>query len=207
MKLAPMGPPALGAKPVHVNDPAYGFLCISDRITLREIRVETALFFVRNWRGPLEVLDRGIANPHPGCVLGMRFLRPFAFARFDFPARTVTLASGQPYTPSPSRLAASVPYQADAGALTVEGRLNGETVSIVIDTAGQYALSVPQPTTEPVQLTLGDWPLEPQLATDAAAAGVSLERPVHVGLGLLSQYVVTIDQQKHMLHFELPAPK
>lgn len=206
MKMVPLGPPALGTRPLHVNDSIDGFLCVSERLEISEIRVETALFFVRNWRGPLEILDRGITTPRPGCVLGMRFLRPFAYARFDFPNRSLTLSATQPYRPNPGRLVASIPYLERAGALTVEGRLNGETVAVVLDTAGQYGLAIPRPTPDPLQLSFGDWELEPIPASDSTQVGVTLNRPVHMGLHFLAQYSITIDLLENLVHFESPSP-
>lgn len=206
MNLIPLGPPAFATQPVHVDDSAQGFLCVSDRLRIGEIQVETGLFFVRNWRAPLQILDRGFDDPHPQCVLGMRFLLPFAHVRFDFPGRSLTLAVDGSYNPSPPRIVASIPYRERAWALTVEGNLNGEPVPVVLDTAGQYGLAVANPTPAPVTLTMGDWALEPTVAVDVKEAGLTLDRAVHVGLGVLSRYIVTLDHLQGLVHIEQDKP-
>ncbi len=208
MELVPLGPPGFAMRPVHVVDEADGLLFAASKVRLGKLHIETGLFFVRNWKAPLSILDRGVTDPHPTVVVGMRFLRPFKFVSFNFPDRAVMFSASSPYEPNPERLLASVPSFDDDGLLLVEGSINGRPTRIALDSAGAFSLTGPDLEGDTLRhLSLGDLVLRDvpiQSTTDLGLPATSYPR---VGLDLLSKFIMTIDEAEKVVHFERPAKK
>ena len=201
-----LGGPGYSSEPSHVPDTLSGYLTVMDRIRFEGLYVENALFFARGVMHDLGPLARGVTKPELTAVLGMRFIEPFSFVRFDFKGASVAFASTRAFEPRPDVLIASVPIEKDAGgALAVRGTVNGKPETIILDTAGDYAVAMKDPEeTELRHLSLGDLVLRHLPCTGLAEEGLGLEDYPRVGLDVLSRFVLVIDNTAGLVHFERP---
>jgi hypothetical protein len=205
MKLRPLAPPGFVIQPVHVADSANGYLCLADTLRLGDAIVNNSLFFARGARPGLGPLARGIGDPPPVMVLGMRFLEAFGIVQLDFPGRAARLSTFSSYAPDPARLRAALPYRIDDGVPVIEGRMDGERVDFCIDSAGTFAVAIvggDEPGAAAVAVELGDWRVDGVEVTGVTIEEGGTLRPARLGAGLLARYVVTLVTADKRVIFE-----
>jgi hypothetical protein len=207
MGAVPLGYPAYETQAVHVPDTARGFLCVVDTLRLGQVHIETGLVFARSTGGGLGPLARGLAEPPPRCVLGMRLLRALSYVRFDFPQGKVSVAATSPYTPREEVLLASVPMREARGALAVEGNVNGRPATVVLDTGGSYCVAAEADCEQGSlrHLAMGEVVVRHTPCGAPDELGVDLGRYPHAGLGVLRKFVVVLDNRRGVVHFERPS--
>ena len=206
MRLAPLGMPAYGTTPVHVEDDISGFLCIAPTLKAGILHVESVLMFVRGAKGPLGPLARDVTDPVPDGVFGTRFLEIFSYVEFDFPNRNVVLSSTKTYKPDAVRLLATVPFSTADGYLTVEGTMDERPTSFVVDTAGDYTILMPDMEGTLVRsLRIGDLLVENVTVTANTETDLALTDLARIGTRLLSRFKMTLDFKERVVHFEQPA--
>ncbi len=200
-----LSPPAFRASPEHVRDPVDGYLSHLDALKLDGLRVESVLSFLRgSWDG-LGPIARGVEKPEPGLVLGMRFLRPFAFVQFDFPERRITFSTDRAYKPLKDLLLTSAPYVDDMGPLQIAAAIDGKQTRVLLDTAGSFDIILPQARDGLLRhLAIGGLELHDlEIAFDETVSGTSAVP--RIGRGVLSRYRMTLDSRSKVVHFEDPS--
>jgi hypothetical protein len=204
--LIPLGPPPVSQVPAHVGEGERGYLCVASRMQVPPVRVESALFYVAPWHGPLGPLLRGDAELDTPMVLGAEWLRAFHFVQLDYPARRVALATSETYEPVESRLVASVPWRMVEGHLVLDGLINGRPVSFLLDTLGDFAAAAPTAEwgRQANQVMLGDLVLVDVPLTDTLELNLGLPAVPRLGREVLSRVIVTFDGRRRMVHFERP---
>lgn len=225
----PVKPP-LGEYPDHVDSPVPGYAGIANKIVARNIHVEAPVFYVPMASGHLGPLARPDADsPSPDAaplpekarrarakfrasvhaVLGAEMLGKFTWVRLDFPKRRVRLSSSsKPYKPPvPEAVAARLPMLDWRGRPAIDVRLDGKPVRAVVDTAGDFELSVPAPAAPTGRLDLAPSPDLPRFVIPLAtheSLGLPADFPPRLGARLLSRYVVTLDYKNRLVWLEDP---
>jgi len=201
-----LGPPLFKQQAYHLEDDIPGYLCHVSTLKLDKLHVESVLVLLRAADGPLGALDRDPEHHQAVAVLGYPFLRNFAFVQFDFPSRKIRMTSTDAYRAQPNRVLARAPIREVRGALATEGRVDGQRTLVILDSAGDFDLSIPgRPPGTVEQLELGDMvfrqvalePGEPMRTGDAVFP--------RVGRGLLDHYRITLDHKTNEILFEKPA--
>ncbi len=218
----PFAPPT-GEYPDHVSAAIPGYAGVGNKLVFEGIHVENPVFYVPPARGGLGPLARAgenlaaapqaakaadlVARRMP-IVAGAAWMRSFAFLRFDFPARAVTLSTSGAFRPAAaSAVRANLPLRDWKGRPAVEAVLDGQPILLVIDTAGDFALSLPGEATPdvPANLTLGGIAFDGVQPVSHAAIGLPEAFPARLGLGLLARYAVTLDYKNQRVWLEDPA--
>ena len=215
MDYRPFAPPA-GEYPDHVVADIPGYVGAGNALVLDQLQVEYPVFYVppaRGRLGPLARMEAGtgdttamqkLAGRLPA-VMGAALMHSFAFIRFDFPGRTVVFSADTPYQPaSKAAVRARLPLLDWRGRPAIEGRLAGRRVTLVLDTAGGFDLSLPadQAADAAGSLVLGDWQLDQVETATHADLGLPEDFPARLGLGVLARGVVTLDYRNRCVWFE-----
>ncbi len=214
--------PPLGEYPDHVASPIPGYAGVANKIVLDELHVESPLFYVPPARGNLGPLVRVNPDPNPSpassdrralgskihAVMGAALLRSFAYVRFDFPARAVRFSTHSTYKPpSPPAVLANLPLRDWRGRPAITASLGGAPLLLVIDTAGDFDLSLPGAADGPAgPLLLGDWQIDDLRIQTHASLGLPETFPARIGLGLLARGALTRDHTNPRVWFEAPLP-
>ena len=139
-------------------------------------------------------------------VVGAATLRNFSFVRLDFPKRQLTLASTRTYQPpSPGSVVAALPLLDWRGRPAFQARLNGESLTFVLDTAGEFGVILPGATAASGTLTLSAGLSESCAINTPEEKNLPPTFPARVGLEVLAKYVVTLDYKTQRIWFENPA--
>ena len=211
--------PASGEYADHVVADVPGYAGVGNKLIFDELHVESPVFYVAPAAGGLGALARAAERPDlaPATVkarekfasripaaMGAAALRAFAFVRFDFPGRSVWFSSTRAYTPaSASAVAANLPMLDWRGRPAVQAALDGAPLLLVIDTAGDFDLSLPgEPVPETGALTLGGLVLDEMAIASHAAHGLPETYPARLGLGALARFAVTLDFKNRRVWFE-----
>ena len=211
--------PPMGDYPDHVLSGIPGYAGIVHKLVLDKMNIESAIFYVMPARGPLGPLlrieeeavespqaDRTQQKPDAGihAVMGAALLRPFPFVRFDFPGRTVAfVTSGDYVPPANSRVVARLKMYDWHGRPAVQGTLDGQPLTMVIDTAGGFDLSLPGDSGSGLRsLVLGDLDVGEIHASAHADRSLPKKFPARLGLGVLARYAITFDHQNALVWFE-----
>ena len=203
------GPPPYVAQPAHVYDEVGGAAGLAQKIMLAESHVENVVFYQRTALGPLGPLARWVDQPAPVAVLGSALLRSFSYVQLDFPRRTAVFSSSRRFTPpSESTLVARLPLREILGVPAVEGALDGDPVTLLLDSAGDYELVMHEPAADTVRrLSVGDLVFPPDVnvasSLDQGLGPITYPR---VGRRLLARYKVTLDYRGKAVYFERPTP-
>ena len=210
--------PPTGEYADHVVSEIPGYAGVANKIVLDELHVESPVFYVAPARGDLGPAARAgspagaapVSAPRRAlaarthAVMGAALMRSFAFIHFDFPNRFVRFSSHATYRPaSPSAVLAHLPLRDWRGRPAVQGTLAGKPILLVIDTAGDFDLSLPgdaDGATGP--LVLGELALDEVRISSHAALGLPETFPARLGLGILSRYAVTLDHKNQRVWFE-----
>jgi hypothetical protein len=201
------GPDPFKANAAHVYDEIGGYAGLLHKVLLDKLHVENSVFHVRAATGPLGPPARWMQDPVPQAVLGLPFLRAFSYVQLDFANRSALFSATTPYGgPVEDLFLARLPLRDVRGVLGVEGTLNGEPMTFVLDTGGAFELALndpPEPTVR--RLSAGDLIFPPnvsvQSARDLGLGDIDYPR---IGRGLLSRYRVTFDFRNRFIYFERP---
>jgi hypothetical protein len=206
--LIPLGPPPYTRKPRHVVDPDNtGYLALSSKIRIKQMHVENALFYLRTPYMDLGPLTRNQFHPMPHMVIGAELLKAFRFVQLDYAGRQAIFSSTLPYNPPPTRLLAEVPLLDLHGIIACRGIIDGEPVTLIVDTAGDYELALPvKPDDGTVrQLSVGDLVFRQVACVSTDRHHLGLPQYPRIGARLLSRFQVTFDFRKKVIIFERPA--
>jgi hypothetical protein len=215
--------PPLGEYPDHVDLEIPGYAGVANKLVFAKLHVESPIFYVPPARGGLGALarvgenewlspkaeklrDEWAAQTH--AVVGAAALRPFSFVRFDFPNRSVLLASDKTYAPAhPSAVRAVLPLRDWRGRPAIHAVLGGDPILLVLDTAGDFDLSLPADV-EPLgsDLRLGDHAADPIVLSSHEEHRLPAAYPARLGLGVLARYALTLDFKNKRAWFEGPPP-
>ncbi|MCS6771850.1 MAG: hypothetical protein NZ740_07465 [Kiritimatiellae bacterium] len=194
------------ANPAHVYDEISGYAALLPRLTLGSVQVDNSILFIRAAHGSIGPLARWIQSPTPDLVLGVPFMRAFSFTTLDFPGRLAVFASGMPFPGAPEdRLIEKVKLLEVRGALGVEGTIAGEPVTFILDTGGDFQVTMSEPK-DPIirRLSIGDLVLSNVEVTPSLDAGLGEIEYPRIGRGILSKYKVTFDFRNRLVWFERP---
>lgn len=215
--------PPIGEYADHVESDIPGYAGVANKIVLDKCHVESPVFYVPPARGKLGPLARaGKQNEfvvedkttkahrtlatQTHAVMGAALMNSFAYIRFDFPGRSVYFNTHGTFRPAAaSAVRASLPLRSWRGRPAVQGILNGEPVLLVIDTAGDFALSLPEDTGATGPLVLGDLQIDEVQAETHADLGLPEAFPARLGLGILADYTVTLDTKQRRVWIEDPS--
>lgn len=218
MDYRPFAPPT-GEYPDHVAMDIPGYAGVANKIVMNTLHVESPVFFVPPAIGGLGPLARAEENPYASpsaakkrrqlgakthAVMGAALMKAFSFIRFDFDARQVFFGSHTTYRPAvPSAVLAQLPMMNWRGRPMVEGTLDGQPIRLVVDTAGDFDLSLPgEPDATEGTLVLGNWTVEDAAIQSHAEGGLPEDFPARIGLGLLARHYLTLDHKQHIVWIE-----
>ncbi len=202
------GPPPYQAVAAHVYDEIGGAAGVAQKVVLEESHIENVIFYLRLAQGPLGPLARWLNDPAPAAVLGSSFLRAFSFVQVDYPQRKTVFASSTRFIPPPAdTLVAKLPLKEILGVPAVDGALDGDPVTVLLDTAGDYDLVMNEPPSDTIRrLSIGDLVFPPDVkvvsSMDQGLGPISYPR---VGRRLLARYKITFDFKGKSVFFERPA--
>ena len=225
--------PRLGEYPDHVSSPVPGYVGVGNKLVIGTQHVECPIFYVPMASGPLGPLARlerpADEPPLPShdrvreklraglrAVMGTEMLKNFDWVRIDFPRRRVRLSSNGVYKPPvPEAVVARLPMLDWKGRPAIAVRIDGRPVTAVIDTAGDFELSLPDSDLRggyngDVQLQIGALPTTsviPQFVVPAhthTGLGLPPDFPARIGTRILERYAVTLDFKDRRVLFEDP---
>jgi hypothetical protein len=218
--------PAMGEYPDHVVATVPGYAGVANKIILDKLHVESPVFYVPPATGNLGSLARAAERPaeesgekaaqarrtlgaRTHAVMGASLMRAFSFIRFDFPGRTVRFATDAAYQPAAaSAVRANLPLRDWRGRPAVQGTLGGAPLLLVLDTAGDFDVSLPDATEAAGPLVLGTLDIEDVRIQAHADLDLPGDFPARLGLGVLARFAVTLDFKQRRVWFEgkaLPA--
>ncbi|MBP7829053.1 MAG: hypothetical protein KA248_03965 [Kiritimatiellae bacterium] len=202
---APLGPPAYEAAPEHVLEPVKGYACVIPTIRYDLMQMENVVVYLRAARGPLGYLARRDEKKTPPVlVFGMAWINVFSFVQLNYPEQLVFLSSTSAYGPSAEQLLAEVPLKTVRGALAVEGLVDGEPATLILDSAGDFELAMTEPPAEPVRVSVGDLVFPRAKAVASREHALGLPDYPRIGAKWLAKYKVTIAPKAKVVYFERP---
>ena len=213
--------PPTGEYADHVVSAIPGYAGVGNKLILDELHVESPIFYVPPATGGLGPLartggrDRNAATraareSFAGRIpvaMGAAAMRPFAYVRFDFPGRSVRFSSSGAYKPAnASAVRANLPMLDWRGRPAVQATLDGESIALVIDTAGDFDLALPGEPPEGATgaLALGGLRIDEVPIASHASLGLPEKFSARLGLGVLARFVVTLDHKNRRVWFEDP---
>lgn len=209
--------PPTGEYADHVRTEIPGYAGVGNKLIMGKLHMEYPIFYVAPATGMLGALNRlapvepAGAKPTPreklarriSVVMGAAAMRNFAFVRFDFPARAVSFSVTRAYQPSAPHVVASLPLRDWRGRPAVAATFASQPLTLVLDTAGDFALSLPGAHASAGLLQLGDWVEEVEAQTHHEL-DLPEAFPARLGLGVLSRLAVTLDFKNNRIWFEDP---
>ncbi len=211
--------PPTGEYADHVVADIPGYAGVGNKLIFDKLHVESPIYCMAPAAGGLGALSRAAERPDLApavakardkfarripVAMGAAAMRGFAFVRFDFPGRSVRFSSTRAYAPAnPSAVAANLPLLDWRGRPAVQAMLDGEPIILVIDTAGDFDLSLPgTPAAETGALALGALVLDDVNTVSHASRCLPEDFPARLGLGILARFAVTLDQRNRRVWFE-----
>lgn len=220
MDYRPFAPPE-GEYPDHVLSPVPGYAGVANKLKFDTLHVESPIFFVPPARGGFGPLARAEERPGPDAkysesrrslganthvVMGAAAMQSFAFVRLDFPARSVLFSTEKTYAPNNSAAVKAVlPMRNWRGRPAVDLSFGGIPILAVVDTAGDFSISLPDTDELPATLVLGDFPLEDVVPSSHEYLSLPPSFPARIGLGILSRFAVVLDFKHRRVWFEDPS--
>ncbi|MDR0992949.1 MAG: hypothetical protein LBN38_00035 [Verrucomicrobiota bacterium] len=220
MDYRPFAPP-MGEYADHVLFDIPGYAGVGNKIILDALHVESPIFYIppaNGGLGPLGRLDpspeadeteqkaRDALRANLHAVMGAALMRSFAYIRIDFPSRSVRFSTHGTFRPPvPSAVVASLPLREWRERPAVEGLLDGKPILLVVDTAGDFHLSVPAPAAYSGDLALGDLHLGPVPVHSHSLLGLPEKFSARLGIRALTAYILTLDYKQQRLWIEDPA--
>lgn len=201
----PLGPPAYEAVPEHVLEPVKGYACVIPTLRYDLMQMENVVVYLRAAAGPLGYLARRDEKKTPPVlVLGMSWVNVFSFVQLNYPEQLLFLSSTSAYGPSADHLIAEVPLKTVRGALAVEGLVDGEPRTLILDSAGDFELAMNEPPAEPVRVSVGDLVFPRVQAVAGREHALGLPDHPRLGAKWLSKYKITIAPKAKTVYFERP---
>lgn len=200
------GPNPYHTEAVHVYDAIGGYAGLQHKIMLDTLHVENVVLHVRAATGPLGAPARWMQDPAPDVVLGVPFLRAFSYVTLDFSDHLATFSATRPFQTPEDTLLARAKLIDIRGVLGVEGSINGEQTTFVIDSGGDFEIAQNEPKGPTIRRAgVGDlmFPPDIQVATAREIGLGEIEYP-RIGRQLLSRYRVTFDFRNKWIYFERP---
>ena len=210
--------PPSGEYADHVVSDIPGYAGVGNKLILEDLHIESPIFYLAPARGGLGPLARVGENPDATpqstkaadktarkmpAVAGAALMRTFAFLRFDFPGRSVLFSTHGTYKPmAAAAVYAALPLRDWKGRPAVQATLGGEPITLVIDTAGDFDLSLPGGVAAAGPLVLGDLQIDDFQPSVHADHGLPEAFPARLGLGVLSRFAVTLDFKQQRVWFE-----
>ncbi len=217
MDYRPFAPPA-GEYPDHVHAGIPGYAGVANKLVFDDLHIESPVFYVPPARGGLGALARAAEIPdrlpktdalrrslgqRTHVVLGAAALRAFSYVRFDFPERTVRFSTDAAFRPAVAgAVHARLPLRDWRGRPAVDATLGGEPVRLVLDTGGEFDLSLPADFPAEGPLVLGDLEIDDLRPDTHEAHDLPPAYPARLGLGVLARFAVTIDYKQQRVWFE-----
>ena len=222
LEYRPFAPPS-GEYADHVISEIPGYAGAGNKLVLDALHVEYPIFYVPPASGGLGPLAR--LPGHPGAptpkreeaavklaekmpaVAGAALMRSFSFVRFDFPGRKVQLCVSETYRPVSSNAVLACLLLGDwRGRPTVQATLRGKPIALLIDTAGDFELSLPDAADAEGPLLLGRLQIDDVRIDTHAGLGLPDKFPARLGVRLLARYAVTLDFKQQRVWFEGAPP-
>ena len=224
----------IGERADHVLSPIPGYAGVANKIILSPVRgeplhVESPVFYTPPARGLFGPLARPDAAPAASrarksadaldlfrrrvhAVAGSALLRSFASVRLDFPARSAALVapceiSPTPYKPS-APVVADLPLDYWRERPAVRVSLDGHPILAVVDTAGDFALSLPSdllPGLGEADLAFGPALIPSVPVSRHSDLGLPEAFPARIGWRFWREYALALDFQFNRLWLEDPA--
>lgn len=200
------GPNPYHTEAIHVYDPIGGYAGLQHKIMMDTLHVENVLFHVRAATGPLGAPARWMQDPTPQVALGAPFLRAFSYVTFDFNGRTAVFSATTPFPTPENTLLARAKLLDIRGVLGVEGSINGESATFVIDSGGDFEMVQNEPESSTLRrASAGDLVFPPDIKVETAREiGLGEIEYPRIGRQLLSRYRVTLDFRNKWIYFERP---
>lgn len=219
--------PPVGEYADHAATTIPGYAGVGNQLILDGLYVENPIFYLLPARGGLSALTRVGENPQAASgaapalekiarrmpvVAGAALLRSCAFVRFDFPNRSVGFSTRGAYQPAAaSAVLARLPLRTWRGRPALQAILDGIPLTLVIDTAGNFDVSLPGDSAQsPATLTLGELQIDGVNLVTHAGLGLPEKFPARLGLGVLARFAVTLDYKQQLVWLEgkpLPVPQ
>jgi hypothetical protein len=213
--------PATGEYPDHIDTDIPGYAGVANKVVMDTLHVESPIFFVTPATGGLGPLSRANELPEEElelewvtarnklanrthAVMGSALMRKFASIRFDFTVRKVRFSSHKTFRPAAaSAVRAQLPMLNWRGRPVVNATLNGEPIQLVVDTGGEFDLSIPGEMEDSIgTLILGNLELDEVEVRSHFELGLPEEFPARIGLGILSDYLLTLDHKQNVVWLE-----
>jgi len=213
--------PATGEYPDHVESTIPGYAGVANKVVLDIQHVESPIFFVAPATGGLGPVSRANEIPEEDmdpewvtsrkrlgnrthAVMGSALMRKFAYILFDFTARKVRFSSNSTFQPmAASAVRARLPMLNWRGRPVVNAVLNGEPIQLLVDTGGDFELSIPGEIIDPIgSLVLGDLEIDDVVIYTHSELGLPENFPARIGLGILSNFLLTLDYKQHIVWLE-----
>lgn len=192
----------------HVYDEIGGGAGLVQKVKLEESHMENVVFYMRAASGPLGPAARWLEKPAPSVVLGSTFLRSYSFVQLDYPLRSAVFAATARLPPPAATTLVAILTMKDAfGAVAVEGALDGDPVTVLIDTAGDFELVLNEPPEATIRrFSIGDLVFPPDVkVVSSLDQGLGPTTYPRIGRRLLSRYKVSFDFRNKRVYFERPA--
>ncbi len=203
--LIPIGPPPHRLFATHVRDPIPGYLSAASRMSIDQLFIDTALFYVKGAHGPMTDLTRNNDDLRAPIVLGSDFLRAFSFVRIDFNARTVHFSTTIPYPIDPDQIITSAPMLDLNGTIAVEGFLDETHTLFLLDSLGDYHIAAEELDSNTVrQVMINHLVMRNVPATDTHSLALGFTDLPRIGRNFLESFIIVFDNQKRLIHFERP---
>jgi len=219
--------PPTGEYPDHVISEVPGYAGVANKVVMDTLHIESPVFFVPPAVGSLGPLARVAEDPENEwsekeqkmrwrlgarihAVMGAAAMGKFAYIRFDFERRVIRFSTHSTYSPvSASAVQAKLPMLLWRSRPVVEGTLNGEPIQLLIDTAGDFEISLPGDLENGIgSLVLGNLKFDEVQLKTHAELGLPEAFPARIGLRLLTPYLLTLDHKQHRVWLEdLVAPE
>ena len=200
-----IGPEPYFLQPKHVKDEVESYIGLLPKVRIGNLHMESVIVNVRPQYQTLGPLNRGLERPDPMMVLGHDFLKPFSFVQFDNLNRIISFSTTSAYRTVKPNVIAALDFRYDAKGLVVQGSTKFYRGDIAIDLAGDYEMAVPYPESiREKQLILGDFVRQDITVSNSLDYGFYANCLPSIGNKLLQDFIVTIDNQKKKIYFELP---
>lgn len=204
--LMPIGPPLVYGLPEHVPDTVRGGLCVAPSLGIDVMSIDAVLFYARAMRGPLWPLSRSAEAHEADMILGWNFLRAFEYVRWDFPSRMIEFSTRSAGDQEDGRVLARLPLEKGYDAMVVKGTVDGKTLPLLIDLAGDFELAQDEAPSAPIrQISLGDVVLRNVRCATIRELGLGFPGLARLGLRAIGRFSLVLENHQNELWIETPS--
>lgn len=207
-----------GEWPDHATGKIPGYAGAGSKVVLNLLHVETPVFYVSPSRGMLGALARGREpwRKNVAAVLGAALLKKFSYVTLDFPGRRIAWASPETKPFAPGAGTEGMALGDWKGRPAVGVRLGGVEETAVVDTAGDFDVSLPAAALKGVKAAQEGRPVEMELVLGGRVTvprvtvvtheslGLPGDWPARVGWRVWRNYRMTLDWQHRKLWLTSP---